>query len=63
MTRAHHLLHELASRHGNPANLETQFYALNYHSAAGEHAVMVTPNLTQETPVKWLPNACRQGAR
>ncbi len=45
--------------HGDPASLQTQFFALNYQSAAGEHVVMATPNLTQGTPVQWLPKACK----
>ena len=62
-TQGEELLGVTIRVHGAPASLETQFYALNYHSAAGEHVVMVTPNLTQGTPVKWLPNACQQGAQ
>jgi hypothetical protein len=45
--------------HGNPASLQTQFFALNYHSGPNEHVVMATPNLTQGLPVPFVPNTCQ----
>lgn len=44
--------------HGAPASLKTQFFALNYHSASGEHVVMASPNLSKGLPVPYVQNSC-----